>query len=88
MCLFLLLFPNPFVERSSHITNAGCWEASSDDECLADDCVSKKRPAKGQQNSTKFCCCQGSLCNVDFRDGYDPANDTDLMDTRSRKSAL
>ena len=51
----------------------GCWESSSENDCLST-CVSRKRPSK---SGTKFCCCQGLLCNQNVTDGYDPSKDSD-----------
>ncbi|RWS31721.1 bone morphogenetic protein receptor type-2-like protein [Leptotrombidium deliense] len=59
----------------------GCWDASSNQDCLSSNCVSTKPPVKAK-NNTKFCCCAGDLCNTNFTDGYvlqpDVKNDTGL----------
>ncbi|RWS08423.1 bone morphogenetic protein receptor type-2-like protein, partial [Dinothrombium tinctorium] len=64
----------------------GCWDASSDEDCLSEKCVSNKKPAKAL-NNTKFCCCSGYMCNVNVTDGYNSSIDTqtesvELVDTK------
>ncbi|XP_076309930.1 kinase protein wishful thinking [Tachypleus tridentatus] len=52
----------------------GCWENAGSRDCDSPECVSKKKPTK-PTNNTKFCCCTGYLCNVNFTHDYDPSSE-------------
>lgn len=50
----------------------GCWEISGKpQDCERTLCVSDTKPSKAI-NNTRFCCCSGDYCNVNFTDIYVP----------------
>ncbi|KAI1289772.1 Bone morphogenetic protein receptor type-2 [Halotydeus destructor] len=79
------------VKQTEAVSNAtiiilaqGCWESSSQSDCPeTESCLSRRRPANG----TRFCCCQDSMCNLNFTDNYNPANDTQY-DLALRRRAI
>ncbi|KAK7480963.1 hypothetical protein BaRGS_00027778, partial [Batillaria attramentaria] len=48
-----------------------CW-IGEPDQCMSGTCVSSMEP----KNNSHFCCCSGDMCNVNFTDGYNPADHT------------
>lgn len=48
---------------------SGCWEVSGKQDCHQNACVANKKPPKAL-NNTKFCCCNGDLCNMNVSDVY------------------
>lgn len=68
-----------FIEHSN-VTNIliflDCWETSGKShDCERAQCVSDKKPPPAK-NTTKFCCCAGNLCNMNFTDAYVPVEES------------
>lgn len=59
----------------------GCWDISGKPhDCERAQCVSDKKPPPAKSN-TKFCCCAGNLCNMNFTDVYVPVEETTPLST-------
>lgn len=51
------------------VSFAGCWDHPDEQECPESDCVARSPlTQKNIRNNTRFCCCHGSLCNVNVTD--------------------
>jgi hypothetical protein len=48
----------------------GCWNSNGEGqtECLVGVCSGQKHSSK----STRFCCCEGSYCNLNYTNAVDP----------------
>ncbi|XP_017777239.1 PREDICTED: activin receptor type-2A [Nicrophorus vespilloides] len=63
------------VNRTIVIFGQGCWVSGNAQDCERQDCLSDKKPS-GTWNNTKFCCCTGDMCNLNFTDIYVPVEET------------
>ncbi|XP_012285633.1 bone morphogenetic protein receptor type-2 isoform X2 [Orussus abietinus] len=45
----------------------GCWKQSGEQKCENTECMALQHSTKAM-NNTKFCCCQGDLCNLNITD--------------------
>ncbi|XP_049955024.1 bone morphogenetic protein receptor type-2 isoform X2 [Schistocerca serialis cubense] len=63
----------------------GCWEVSGKSDCIQTKCIADKPSAA--RNNSRFCCCSGNLCNVNFIDDYVMPTE-DITTALSRATSL